>query len=230
MGKEYVRDMSVFSATSIPQDVVIADDFEDFFKWTAGGTSGKIVEKSQEYVLDKNYSMKLGTPTTTPTTGQWAQAWRGIAQSARNKLEISLYFLTTTDADYDLEIKLAFSTIGQLGTCNYFRILLESRPSTSANTIKIYTTGGTYETILATDLYLQNGIGWSKIVLLIDVLKNEYVSLAMNNYLIDLYGKKAVTGISDSITESDVYLRLTTKQNAQTLTYIDNFLVRGVEI
>jgi len=220
MGKAYVRQVEVIGLVERLGRVLLFDDLEDLFKFVGSGTGiDWVVEKNTTVAFNGSASLRMKTKATTPTAGDYVEAWRRAPTPYGKKLSLECLFRfeTLTNEDY---IQFTLSWSSEVG-------LIRARVRYDPIEKKwIYEAeDGTYKDVPngAQRLYHKT---FHRLRVLADFDKREYVSLQCNDLLIDMTGIKLrySAGVFDS--RMGVVFATAAETSAQAEAYIDDILVK----
>lgn len=219
MGKEYTRSLSIIGNVPSLGSVIYFDDFETGFDWYTEGIGTEIAEKSNEAPYQGAYSMKLGTQASTPLEADWVKASRYIPVPSSKLMVIEFLIFSNTSKPFgDLELYFQSDDLSNIKKSAFFwdfdTKLWHYRNS-----------AGSYTSIPGSS-FKPTGKSWSRVRAVIDLYSNKYVSLQINNIVLDLSAHSFSVEASADASTALVWLRVySSADGTEAITYIDNFLI-----
>jgi len=219
MGKPYVQQVEVIGLVEKLGRVILLDDFEDLFKWSGSGTgTDYTVEKDTTVAYNNSASLHLKTKATTPTIGDYVQAWRRTHVRGGKKISYMCYFRIGVNVDY-----LLFSADLFDGT-NRYRCRVKY--DLTNKKWQYLDSTGAFVDVPGGVQKLRNDVDvWYYFKLTVDYEKGEYVSLQCNDLIIDLTGIKLEKTPNPVGHTLFVTVFVYTAANAQAEAWYDDYFV-----
>jgi len=213
MGKEWERRIFVVGSYPHAGRILLADGFEDPFKWNASGTGTDfIVAKSNVKVYSEDYSLHLKTRATTPAIGDNVKAYRESWAPPSLGLELTFKFWYSDPDNLEtLRVRIAHPY--------YPAEYVAGLGITADGYLQYLNSAGTW-TDIANTLNQVLTTSWNRLVLRANFLSFTYGTCELNQKDIDLsaqglyeaalgYDKNLIIeleAISGTTTPPDVYI------------------------
>lgn len=219
MGKEYTRELIVIGKQDIGGPLVLAEDMESLFNWTASGVgAGYSVAYDNTLSFRGAQSLKCQTTASTPASYHQAQGRLDlqIGQSKRLFLDARFRFHSSTHTG-----------------AGYFILNLEDPTLNVSSGIKYYPPSDAWYYLDEANSYtaIPGGgqalkeLTWHRMRLLVDFHAKKYVSLQVNSKLIDLSALQCYSVANPLDVRFSITLGVKNEGATQTYAHFDDLLV-----
>jgi len=223
MGQEYLRKVQVTTQIAAPIEPLLFDDVEGLLKWAGSGDGAVTVEKSNEKARGGEYSLHIKTRTVGAALGDYAQASIALPVRQRRYLSFLAHCLVPgiyQDVIISLNFWALFSYLHHKGSILYNNL---------DGNIGYADENEAPQWFPARATALQDG-GIGEIELIVDTALKEYVSLRINQTLIDMKGISYYTDVSGSnISRLTVQIKIETLSAGAYEMYFDDILIRYLD-
>lgn len=223
MAQEYLKKVQITTQIAAPIEPLFFDDLEGLFKWYKSGDGAPTVEKSDAKARGGDYSLHIKTREADMAIGDFAAATASLPPRQRRYLSFLVHCLPpllTSNCIVEIIFHAKYSRLEHKAS-----ILYNNWDGNIGYTDK--NEAPQWFPARATGI-ADGGIG--EIELIVDTAQKEYISIRINQTLIDLKGTPYYTDTT-AATLSDIAatIKVETLAAAAQEMYFDDILVRYLD-
>jgi len=223
MGQEYLKKVQVTTQIAAPIEPLLFDDVEGLLKWAGSGDGAYTIEKSDARARGGDYSLHIKTRVAGAAPGDYAQASIALPVRQRRYLSFLAHCLLPViyqDVIISLNFWALFSYLHHKGSLFY---------NNENGNIGYADKNEVPQWFPERATGFQDG-GVGEMELIIDTALKEYVSLRINQTVIDMKGISYYTNATGSnISRLTVQIKIETLSAGAYEMYFDDILIRYLD-
>jgi hypothetical protein len=222
VGEEFVRRIMVLGSVPSLGPVILFDDMEDLFKWTAGGTGGDVVhQKLTTDAFNGSACLHMKTRATGATAGDILTSQRYIFQRPGKRYQVECIFKltdTTKVRGFDVGVVLFDGIYSHSGIFRY---------SGANSRWEYYVIGTGWVAVPGGSQDLGDAV-WHRMALSFDENSGKFLSLVCDGKVVDVssisYSQSGVVGSVYAF----FYIGLTAETTTPPEAFVDDVLAMEI--
>lgn len=222
MGEEFIRRIMVLGSVPSLGPVMLFDNLEDLFKWSAGGTGADyVVEKSTTVAYNGSACLHMKTRATGAAAGDVVNSFRDLFQRPGKRYRLE--FLMRFEVEAATRYLTWYGTIWDGATKHEISVRHDV-----VNMLWQYLgSDGSYHNISGSSQRLNN-IAWHRVCLSFDEYSKTYVSLISDGLVMSLDGVAYLSSANTDPVRFRSLVEETANSSARPDCYFDDFLVMEI--